>query len=130
MTSLWQLTVRQELAAAHALRHYQGKCENVHGHNYLVEMTVEGHTLSQDVELVADFSVLKKILRQATAELEHHFLNEVPPFDKINPSSENLARYVWQQASPLLRALDENLRLHSVSVSEKSAQTATYREIA
>ena len=57
--SLWRLTVRGEFASAHALRHYQGKCESLHGHNYSVEMVVEGETLTPDTELVVDFTVLK-----------------------------------------------------------------------
>ena len=70
--SLWRLTVRGEFASAHALRHYQGKCESLHGHNYSVEMVVEGETLTPDTELVVDFTVLKKELR---AELEQNANN-------------------------------------------------------
>lgn len=125
--SVWQLTVRGDFSSAHALRHYQGKCENMHGHNYAAEMTVEGESLTPDTELVADFSVLKKILKDELAELDHKDLNVTPPFDRLNPSSENLARYLWQRVMPRLKDLP--VRLHSVTVSEKSAQSATYREL-
>lgn len=126
--SVWQLTVRGDFSSAHALRHYQGKCENIHGHNYAVEMMVEGETLTADTELLVDFSVLKKMLREELAILDHCDLNVTPPFDHINPSSENLARYLWQRFMPRLQGLP--VKMYSVTVSEKNAQSATYREIA
>ncbi len=125
--SIWQLTVRADFSSAHALRHYQGKCENLHGHNYLAEMVVEGEVLTQDTELVTDFSILKKILREELSTIDHCNLNEKAPFDTINPSSENIARYLWNCIKPRLQ--EYPIKLYSVSVSEKSAQTATYREI-
>ncbi len=125
--SFWQLTVRESFSSAHALRNYQGKCENMHGHNYLAELVVEGDTLTEDTELVADFTVLKKILREELEKLDHCFLNDTPPFDKINPSSENIARYLWKCIEPRLKVYP--VKLYSVSISEKAAQTATYREI-
>ncbi len=127
MRELWQLTVRGEFSSAHALRHYQGKCENMHGHNYAVEVSVEGGRLTPDTELLMDFSVLKALLKEELDRLDHADLNLVPPFDAINPSSENLARYLWQRLAP--RLADTPARLHSVTVSEKSAQSATYREL-
>ncbi len=133
--SLWRLAVRGDFSSAHALRHYQGKCENLHGHNYHVEMVVEGTKLSDDVELVVDFSVLKKILRDALETLDHKNINEFPPFDIINPSAENLARYLYQLLENILAEqlkhlpYAETIHLYEVSVSEKAAQTATYREI-
>lgn len=125
--SIWQLTVREGFSSAHALRHYQGKCENLHGHNYLAEMVVEGETLTKDTELVTDFSILKKILREELAKIDHCNLNEIAPFDKINPSSENIAHYLWHCVKPRLDGYP--VTLYSISISEKSAQTATYREI-
>ena len=124
--SVWYLTVRGEFSAAHALRHYQGKCENMHGHNYGAELTVRGEKLSSDTELAMDFSEMKKIFREVLEQLDHHFLNEIPPFDVINPSSENLARYIWKQLDP--RFAQSSVELYSVTVSEKTAQSATYRE--
>ena len=124
--SVWLLTVRGEFSAAHALRHYQGKCENMHGHNYGAELTVRGEKLSSDTELAMDFSEMKKIFREVLEQLDHHILNETPPFDVINPSSENLARYIWKQLEP--RFAQSPVELYSVTVSEKTAQSATYRE--
>jgi len=122
---VWTLTVRTTFSAAHALRHYKGKCERMHGHNYGVAMEVEGETLTPDTELLADFSVLKALLKEAVSGLDHSDLNSTPPFDVINPSSENLARYIWRQLAP---RMPEGVRLCSVSVAEKPEQSATYRE--
>ena len=123
---LWRLTVRSDFSSAHALRHYKGKCENVHGHNYGVEVVVQGDTLSADTELLMDFTDLKKQLKTVLDELDHHLLNDVPPFDVSNPSSENLSRHIWRKLQP---GLPEGVRLHAVTVSEKAAQSATYMEI-
>lgn len=123
----WQLTVRSEFSAAHALRHYQGKCENMHGHNFGVAVTVQGQTLDPKTEMLVDFKVLKTALKTVLEQLDHHILNDTPPFDTQNPSSENLSRYIWQGMAALL--CDLPVQLHSVTVSEKDAQSATYREI-
>lgn len=124
--SVWKLTIRGDFAAAHALRHYQGKCEALHGHNYFVEMVVKGETLTEDTELVADFSELKKELRAELATLDHTYLNELPPFDTINPSSENLARYLYGRMKERLSALP--VSMDSLTVGETPLQSATYQE--
>ena len=125
--SLWRLTVRGEFASAHALRHYKGKCESMHGHNYSVEMVVEGETLTPDTELVVDFSVLKKELRAELALIDHVNLNEFPPFDVVNPSSENLARFLYRKMKARLSGMP--IRLYSLTVGETAMQSATYMEI-
>jgi 6-pyruvoyltetrahydropterin/6-carboxytetrahydropterin synthase len=124
--SLWQLTIRSEFCAAHALRHYQGKCERLHGHNYGVEATIEGERLHPDTELLLDFADLKRLLATALEPLDHRFLNEVEPFTRVNPSAENLSRHIWRRLRPLL---PEGVRLHSVTVAEKDVQAATYMEL-
>lgn len=125
--SLWRLTVRSDFSAAHALRHYEGKCENLHGHNYLVEMVVEGETLTPDTELVADFSLLKKELKAELTIIDHCNLNEIPPFDVINPSAENLAHYLYQNMKRRISKLP--IRMYSITVGETPLQSATYQEI-
>lgn len=125
-TSFWRLAVRDEFSAAHALRHYQGKCEHIHGHNFSVEAVVEGEKLQGGTEFLLDFSVLKKMLKAVLETLDHKDLNKVPPFDLLNPSSENLSRHIYQQLAPLL--VPYSVRLHSVTVGEKAAQSATYFE--
>lgn len=126
----WQLNVHDEFSAAHALRYYEGKCENMHGHNFGVDMCVSGCQLQEKTEILLDFKVLKNILRQTLSTLDHCLLNEKPPFDRLNPTSENMARYLFGQIALGLEACPEagNVRLTSVSVSEKPGQTATYME--
>jgi len=121
----WTLTVRSTFCAAHALRHYCGKCERLHGHNYGLAVEIEGTQLLPDVEIVMDFTELKAIIKEAIAPFDHINLNEVPPFDRINPSSENLARYIWKLLEP---RMPKDIMLASVTVSEKPEQSATYRE--
>ncbi len=130
---IWRLTVRGEFSAGHALRHYQGKCERMHGHNFAVELCVEGTNLTTDTEMLLDFKVLKTILRETLEGLDHRILNESPPFDRINPSSENLARHIWQEVATRLAAHPDpqaqKVRPYSVSVAEKGQQSATYLEL-
>ncbi len=124
--SLWRLAVRSEFAAAHALRHYKGKCEAVHGHNFSVEAVVEGDALTPDTELLADFSDLKRDLKTVLDTLDHKDLNQTPPFDRLNPSSENLARHIYRSLEPLMAA--RGVRMRAVTVSERGPQSATYME--
>lgn len=125
--SIWRLAVRSEFAAAHALRHYKGKCESVHGHNFSVEAVIEGDTLTKDTELLADFSDLKKDLKAVLDTLDHRDINLTPPFDSINPSSENLARYIYQAMAAAVAA--RGVKMHAVTISERGPQSATYMEV-
>ncbi|MDR0466614.1 MAG: 6-carboxytetrahydropterin synthase [Deltaproteobacteria bacterium] len=123
---LWRLAVRSEFSAGHALRRCGGKCEAPHGHNFSVEMVVEGDRLREDTELLVDFKVLKTRLNKVLEGLDHSVLNECAPFDVLNPSSENLARHIWQKLSQSLE--EPGVRLHSVTVGEKAGQSAMYME--
>ena len=124
---IWRLTVTEGFCASHCLRGYEGPCENLHGHNFGVEVVVEGERLDPKVEYLVDFKLLRGKLREILARLDHHHLNDVPPFDVENPSSENLARYLYRRLEPVLAG--EAARLVSVSVSEKEASKATYMEL-
>ena len=131
--AFWRLTVRDDFSAGHALRHYEGKCERMHGHNFAVELTVQGQRLTRDTEMLLDFKTLKTGLKTVLEALDHRLLNETPPFDVMNPSSENLARHIWRGMAELLATHSDpqarEVRLYSVTVSEKGAQSATYMEV-
>ncbi len=93
---VYHLTVRSSFAAAHRLREYEGNCEQLHGHNWLVEATVES-SLLDDRGMAMDFRSIKDALRGILSGMDHKYLNEIPPFDDRNPSSENLARYIFEK---------------------------------
>ena len=120
---MFEVSVEETFAAGHALRAYHGKCENVHGHNYRVRLTVAGDELDQ-AGLLVDFGELKRILRALIEKLDHRFLNDVPPFDKLNPSAENMARYFYQEVA---RELPGGVRVAEVKIWETDTATATYR---
>ena len=120
----WRLSVTQGFSAAHALRHYEGKCERLHGHNFQVEVQVEGRELQPGTELLLDFKILKTELKAVLESLDHHDLNETPPFNQCNPSSEQIGRYIYEQLAPRLRSWP--VRISSVTVGEKPGQSATF----
>lgn len=125
---MFEVSAEISFAAAHALRGYRGKCENIHGHNYKVEVTVEGEQLDE-TGLLVDFGQLKAWLRAVAERLDHRLLNQVDPFDVINPTAENLARYFYQQIDGALRqhAPGHGLRVSRVKVWEAEDAAATYR---
>lgn len=111
-------------AAGHALRGYKGKCENVHGHNYRVQLVVEGEQLDS-AGLLMDFVDLRRMVKGLVERLDHHFLNDLAPFDKINPSAENIAKYFCDELESPVR--DRGLRVQAVTVWETDITSATYR---
>jgi len=125
MAGKWRLTITQDFSSSHQLRNYGGKCEHMHGHNFGVEVVVEGDKLDDRVEYLVDFKELKKRTKDVLEKLDHKHLNEVPPFTEINPSSENLAMFIYRE---LKDVMPENVTLAEVSVSEKDSSKATYWE--
>ena len=125
---MFEVSVEQTFAAGHALRNYNGKCENVHGHNYRVRVIIEGAELDH-AGLLVDFVELKRVLRAIIEKLDHRFLNDVPPFDELNPSAENMARYFYEEmAADLGNGARENpARVAEVKIWETDTATATYR---
>jgi 6-pyruvoyltetrahydropterin/6-carboxytetrahydropterin synthase len=125
-TGKWRLTVRTDFAAAHQLRHYEGKRERMHGHNFGVEAVVEGGALQPKTEMLIDFKVLKTMLKDILSGLDHCHLNEHPAFTEHNPSSENIARFIYKEMEQRLEG--SGVCMKSITVSEKPAQSATYFE--
>jgi 6-pyruvoyltetrahydropterin/6-carboxytetrahydropterin synthase len=125
---MFEASVEETFAAGHALRGYRGKCENVHGHNYRVRVMVAGEELDA-AGLLIDFVELKQILRRIIERLDHQFLNDVPPFDELNPSAENMARYFHQEMSRQLdgSARPNPVRVAEIKIWETDTATATYR---
>ena len=125
---MFEITVEDSFAAGHALRGYRGKCENVHGHNYKVCMTLAGEALDQ-AGLLFDFKDLKGVLSEIIDRLDHQFLNDLEPFRELNPSAENMARYFYAEATARMRqATNGRVRVKQVRIWETDTTAATYFE--
>ncbi|MBI5327236.1 MAG: 6-carboxytetrahydropterin synthase QueD [Deltaproteobacteria bacterium] len=130
---MYKLTIISDFAAAHNLRGYEGECENLHGHNWKVEVTVESKGLN-NIGLAVDYKILKKILKEILDNLDHKYLNDIMPFNKENPSSENIARYIYREfekmlLNPTVSTLQNGVvNVASVKVWESDNAAATYYE--
>jgi len=98
---MYELTIRQTFSSAHNLRGYEGACENLHGHNWKVEVSVRAEALD-NLGMVLDFKKLKAGTKKVLSRLDHRYLNEVPPFDRENATAENLARFIFTELSSSL----------------------------
>ncbi len=122
---MYQITVGGHFDAAHALRGYKGKCENIHGHRYRVAVSVKAAGLNE-IGLAYDFTELKKHLGDILGRSDHTSLNDIPPFDKTNPSAENLASSIYKEIKSRLK--DAPVTLVSVTVWESPGSSVEYRE--
>jgi 6-pyruvoyltetrahydropterin/6-carboxytetrahydropterin synthase len=122
---VYDLSIETQFSAAHQLRGYKGKCEELHGHNWRVQITVNSDRLN-DIGLAIDFHELKAMAAEVLSSLDHSFLNEVFPFTEINPSSENIARWIFESMKKKLSGYTCNIA--SVTVWESETASATYYE--
>jgi 6-pyruvoyltetrahydropterin/6-carboxytetrahydropterin synthase len=122
---MYELMVESKFSAAHQLRGYQGQCEKLHGHNWRVTVAVTAERLDEQ-GLAIDFHQLKKALREILDQLEHTFLNDIFPFTQINPSSENLAKWIYDNM--MKKVNDDNIEVASVTVWESDTASASYFE--
>ncbi len=123
---IFEVKIISSFAAAHNLVDFRGKCENLHGHNWKIEVVIRGTKLEANGILV-DFKEVKDATREALEELDHKHLNELPYFRENNPSSENIARFLFDRLSGIVNG--ENRRLYMVSAWESADACATYIEI-
>lgn len=123
---MYEVFVDETFAAAHNLRNYRGKCENLHGHNYKVRVTLAGAELDA-TGLLYDFVHLKQVIQNVIGSLDHRYLNELKPFDVLNPSAENIARYIYDKAAKELRSAPNGAGISSITVWETENSAATYR---
>lgn len=120
---MFRLTIHTYFAAAHNLINYQGDCENLHGHNWKVEVTVAARKLDK-AGLGIDFKILKSETRTMLEQLDHKYLNELEPFRETSPSSENIARYLFDAMSTRLN--NENVTVERINVWESEYACASY----
>lgn len=121
----YELSIRTYFAAAHQLKGYEGVCENLHGHNWKVEVFITADKLN-DIGIAIDFKLLKNKTDSILSSLDHKNLNQIPPFDNMNPSSENIARWLYQKLSETLKGYD--VKISKVCVWETDKYCAAYSE--
>jgi 6-pyruvoyltetrahydropterin/6-carboxytetrahydropterin synthase len=119
---IYEIKIITDFAAAHNLRNFRGKCENLHGHNWKVEVVFRGTKLDESGVLV-DFAEVKQATREILGDIDHKYLNDLPFFRENNPSSENIARFLFERLAERLNS--ENRNLHSVSAWESADACAT-----
>lgn len=125
---MFDITVEETFAAGHYLRDYKGKCENPHGHNYRVRVTLTGQELDK-AGLLVDFKDLKELMKPVIERLDHQMMNDLAPFATVNPSAENLARHFYEETAAKLKSVTNGrVRVKEVTVWETDSTTATYRE--
>jgi 6-pyruvoyltetrahydropterin/6-carboxytetrahydropterin synthase len=119
-----EVMIEMGFSSAHALRGYQGKCENTHGHNYKVEVHVRGKQLNE-IGLLIDFKDLKAATRKVVEYLDHKDINQLPPFDvELNPSAEEMAGYFFREVGQQIS--DDRVQVYKVRVWETDTCVATY----
>jgi len=119
---MYEVKVVLSFSGAHSLRHYEGKCEDLHGHNWKIEAHISKEKLD-DSGMIIDFKKLKKILNEVLETLDHKHLNDIPYFKKINPTSENIARFIHDKVSEKLK-----LKGLKITVWETDTSSASYYE--
>jgi 6-pyruvoyltetrahydropterin/6-carboxytetrahydropterin synthase len=125
---MYEVTVEADFSSGHYLRNYKGKCENPHGHNYKIRVTLAGVALDE-AGLLLDFKLLKQVLRPVIERIDHRMLNELEPFIVLNPSAENLAKYFYDQTNKQLAEMTAGrVRVKDATIWETDTTTATYYE--
>jgi 6-pyruvoyltetrahydropterin/6-carboxytetrahydropterin synthase len=114
-----------DFAAAHLLRNYEGVCNRLHGHNWKVEVLVTATKLDE-VGMGMDFKVIKDATRELIGKLDHRNLNDIPPFDKINPTAENISEYLYSELSNELNT--DGIKVSAVTLWETDRACVTYSE--
>jgi len=120
---MYELKILTQFSAAHRLENFYGKCEALHGHNWKVEVFLQGRELD-DAGLLMDFGVLKARVNEVLEEIDHKYLNELPAFKDQNPSSENLARYLFERLAAVLNR--SGAQVSRVNVWESDTSCASY----
>lgn len=125
MAGFFEVYVKEHFSAAHSLMGYTGDCARIHGHNWMVEVFVRCKKLNE-IGIGIDFRDINESLKDVLQGLDHCYLNELPPFQKVNPSSENIAKYLYQELAKKLNSGD--VKVSKVKVSETPNAGALYWE--
>ena len=120
----YEIAVELDFAAAHQIPGHPGKCARMHGHNYRVVVQVAGEKLNE-LGMLADFADVRQLCQEVIGELDHHTLNDLPAFAGMSPTSEHIARFIYQAIAGKMK---EGLRVSAVTVYESPKSAVTYRE--
>lgn len=125
MTKRYTMKILLDFAAAHLLRDYEGVCNRLHGHNWKVEVLVTATKLD-DVGMGMDFKVIKDATRELIGKLDHRNLNDIPPFDKINPTAENISEYLYSELAKVLNT--NGIKVSAVTLWETDRASVTFTD--
>ena len=120
---MYKLSVTDSFSAAHRLCGYEGACSNLHGHNWTVRVALTAQKLD-DIGMAMDFGHIKALLKEITDELDHAYLNDLPGFKDINPTSENLARHIFERMQKSLA--DPTIQVAEVEICESPSSSVVY----
>lgn len=120
---MFELSIKGDIASAHFLRGHEGKCKNFHGHTWKIEVVVAGEQLD-GIGMVADFTVLKKQLKEFLGRIDHVCLNDLPYFQEVNPTTENIAKYIYTHLGEVIAPL----KIKNVRVRESDSASVLYYE--
>jgi 6-pyruvoyltetrahydropterin/6-carboxytetrahydropterin synthase len=120
---MFELKVKGDIASAHQLRGYEGRCKDLHGHTWKIEVTLQSEKLDA-IGMVADFKVMKKLLKEVLDPIDHVYLNDLPYFKNVNPTTENIAQYVYRNFAKACAPL----KVKQVEVWESESASSIYYE--
>jgi 6-pyruvoyltetrahydropterin/6-carboxytetrahydropterin synthase len=121
---MYSLSIEKTISAAHSLRNYQGPCARLHGHNWKINVHVYAKQLNE-IGIAIDFEELEKLTWEVIGPFDHQNLNDLAPFDKINPTAEHIVKYIYEQLKPKLPV---NIHLHKVTLWESDKYLVAYEE--
>lgn len=125
MAAKYTLKVLTEFASAHTLRNYPGACSRMHGHNWKVELEIQASALN-DIGIAIDFKAMKQAANDVCDRLDHQYLNDLEPFNKINPTAENIAAYLYAEISRLIN--DDTVKVSTLTLWETDRACVRYTE--
>ena len=128
MSARFLLRVKTDFSAAHSLRGYQGDCARIHGHNWNIEAEILTHKLN-NIGIGIDFKDIKAGLKEILAPYDHQYINEIEPFDKINPTAENLSQYIFQKLKDMVNSEKDGIKLNSITIWETQRSSVRYEEV-
>ncbi len=121
---MYQLAIDLMISASHRLRDYQGPCQHIHGHNWKIQVVVQSEQLNA-IGMVIDFKELSDLAWQVVGKFDHQMLNDLAPFDALNPTAENMARYFYQE---IAKRLPKGVKMHAIRLWETPKYLVEYTE--